>query len=173
MCLSWRIQNYYSGGRSVYQYPIFGRTSCVTVYGTSSVRCYYWQCFRYKTFSHTKSYHFITGQRSQNSTMEKKNTLPHLRFREKLWMNAIYPQTVRAAQEKYPKTQIFNKNSDSSVISDFSYFFRKSYVSWMWAFKIENFSHHLNIMLSDFLRVKNVFIFLTNRTLNTKGLYLF
>lgn len=41
-------------------------------------------------------------------------------------MNAIYPQTVRAAQEKYPKTQIFNKNSDSSVIFDFSYFFEKA-----------------------------------------------
>lgn len=41
-------------------------------------------------------------------------------------MNAIYPQTVRAAQKKYPKTQIFNKNSDSSVIFDFSYFFEKA-----------------------------------------------
>lgn len=41
-------------------------------------------------------------------------------------MNAIYPQTVRTGQEKYPKIQIFNKNSDVSPRFDFSYFFEKA-----------------------------------------------
>lgn len=41
-------------------------------------------------------------------------------------MNAIYPQTVRTGQEKYPKIQIFNKNSDVRPRFDFSYFFEKA-----------------------------------------------
>lgn len=56
----------------------------------------------------------------------KRSTLHHLSYREKLRINAIYPQTVRTGQEKYPKIQIFNKNSDVSPRFDFSYFFEKA-----------------------------------------------
>lgn len=96
----------------------------------------------------------------------KRSTLHHLSYREKLWINVIYPQTVKTGQEKYPKIQMFNKNSDVSPRFDFSYFFEKARSVEHVHLKLETFDiiwtscwADQNMTGYDFLRVQSGFFF--------------